>query len=88
MAYQISEWLSDHSEIITDFDNTGLLCQYHRPAVICSGMCDSQMLLAKKMIRLTELNGNHDPTMHGFIQVIGTVGGHYYQPIMPEEKKV
>ena len=35
------------------------------------------------MVRLSKLNGNHDPPVHGFIQVIGTVGGHDDKTIMP-----
>ena len=36
------------------------------------------------MIWLSELNGNHDPPMHGFIEIIRAIGRHDDEAIMPE----
>ena len=38
--------------------------------------------LTQQVVWLPELNGYHDPAMHGFIQVIGTVSGQDDQTIM------
>ena len=35
------------------------------------------------MVRLTELDGYHDPPVHGLIKVIGSVGSHDDKTIMP-----
>ena len=35
------------------------------------------------MVGLTELDGNHDATVHGLIEVIGPVGGQDDQTIVP-----
>ena len=39
------------------------------------------------MVRLLELHGNHDPTMHGFIKVIRSVGGQDDQSMMSERER-
>ena len=39
--------------------------------------------LPQEVVWLAELDGNHDTTVHGLVQVIGPVGGHYDQTIMP-----
>lgn len=39
--------------------------------------------LAQDVVGLAELDGNHDPAMHCFVQVIGTVGGENYQAVVP-----
>ena len=33
--------------------------------------------LSQEVVWLAELDGNHDAPIHCFIQVIGTIGGHY-----------
>ena len=38
------------------------------------------------MVWLSELYGYHDSPVHGFIEVIGTVGRHDDQTIVPEDK--
>ena len=39
--------------------------------------------LPQEVVWLPELYGDHDPAVHGFVQVIGPVGRHYDQAIMP-----
>ena len=42
--------------------------------------------LPQEVVRLTELDGYHDTTVHCFVEVIGSVGGHYDEAIMPGRK--
>ncbi len=38
--------------------------------------------LPQQVVGLAELDGNHDPPVHGLVQVVGTVGGHDDQPVV------
>ena len=38
------------------------------------------------MVWLSELYGYHDSPVHGFIEVVGTVGRHDDQTIVPKDK--
>ena len=42
--------------------------------------------LPEEVVRLTELDGYHDTTMHGFIEVIRPISSHDNQTIMSGEK--
>ncbi len=54
-----------------------VVCQFHLPwdVVLPDG-------LAEDVVRLLELYGNHDATMHGLVKIIRPVGGHYDEAIM------
>ena len=39
--------------------------------------------LPEEVVWLTELNRYHDPPVHGFVKVIGSVGSHDDKTIMP-----
>ena len=43
--------------------------------------------LPQEMVRLAELDGDHDATVHGFIQVVRPIGGHDYQTIVSGERE-
>ena len=40
----------------------------------------------EKVVWLPELNGNHDSSVHSFIQIIGSVSSQYNETIMPKSK--
>ena len=41
--------------------------------------------LTEDMVWLVELYGDHDPTVHGLVKVIRSVGGHDDQSIVSEQ---
>ena len=42
--------------------------------------------LAEEVVRLPELDGYHDATMHGFIEVIRSIGSQYDQTVVSSEE--
>ena len=62
----------------------------HREAPILRGVlrksCQALGLLCQ-VVRLSELYGNHNPMMHGFINVIRSVGGQDNQSIVSERER-
>ena len=41
----------------------------------------------EEMVWLTKLDSYHDPPVHGFIKVVGSVGCHDDETIMPEAQE-
>ena len=62
-------------------DQVSVICQLHLLWDV--GLPNG---LPQEVVRLTELDGYHDTSVHRFVEVIGSVGGHYDEAIMPGRK--